>query len=179
MSRALKIAAVILALSLVVPMAAVFSEALFFLVIVALFALFPGKDAAKPRLLKIMPWLWGLSFAASVAVLAARAMGKELIPNDGTTPAITQVELIGTIVVTPLLLRAFLMKKRFFPHLLIASSAAVLALSIHEFATGTQGPREIINLAAEVATEALLTAYLVLKFPAYARSRDSADPASP
>lgn len=129
------------------------------LLIVLIF--FPGPDAKNPRLVRWIPWIWGLNFLAALAFLVAGAMGKSLVGPEADAP--TSGELWATVVFAPLLMATLLKRHVAFKPLLIVSTVLFLGLEAKEYADSLQDGKALLELIGEGSAEIILTSYLLVK----------------
>lgn len=123
--------------------------------------LFPGPDAQNPRLVRWIPWIWGLNFFAAIAFLVAGFMGKSLVGPEANAPTVG--ELWATVVFAPLLIATLLKQHALFKPLLIASTVLFLGLEAKEYSDSLQDGKALLALVGEGSAGIVLTAYLLVK----------------
>jgi hypothetical protein len=158
----LKILAVILLLSLVFTALAAVSAYIITTVVLIVLILFPGKDLENPRIVKLVPWFWGLGMVVAVFFLVMDALGKSIMPGADSRPP-TPAELWSTILFTPPLVWAFVKRNLFFRPILIVSSLVFVGIEFWLYSDSAKHISDVFDLVGNISAEVILTVYLLLR----------------
>lgn len=154
----LKILVVLLALMFVFSIIGAFSEAIIGPVVIMALIMFPGSDPKNPTFFKIFPFLAGLEWLTALVFLCASLAGKNLLPAEANVP--TTPELALTIILTPLLLAAFLKRHRAFIPFMLTSTIIMIGFEGWKFYDGMRTGRDVIELVSSLVTDGLIAAYM-------------------
>jgi amino acid transporter len=137
---------------------AYFMTTVFFLLLI----IFPGPDLEKPRLVKLYPWVMGLSAIVTVVVLFADYRHIDLFGGNPNRPS--GIDLWTSLVFTPFLLWSFIKRNQFFRPLLLLSAAVSIVESgmdfVHTTAVVSSNLLAYLELFGNISSELILTVYL-------------------
>lgn len=127
-----------------------------------LLMMFPGKDPENPRLFKVTPWIWSLSFLSAVTLLLADLFEKDLFGQG--TPKPSNVELAGAVITYLPLMWTFLRRHPLFKPVLIGATVISLGTSIYAYLESTREFDHLIDMWGSLIAEGILVPYLFIKF---------------
>lgn len=157
----LKILVILMLLSAVLSALGPAASSYLFIVGFVALVFFPGKDPQNPRLVRWVPWLWGLNFVAATVLLGAQFIGKDLLTADVDAPS--NAELWATLVFAPVLIWTLIKRHRTFRIVLIIAAVTSLGLQISEYSQSTQDAKATLTLIGESLSELILAVYLFVK----------------
>jgi hypothetical protein len=140
---------------------AAISEFLIVPLVLITLILFPGKDAKNPRLVRFIPWIWGLGAAISLVFLLAELIGRPMASPEMHNP--TLPELWSTVLLTPPLIWALVRRNRFFRPLLIGSAILFTGLEFWIYSESNADIKAIFELVGGASSELILAIYLFIK----------------
>jgi hypothetical protein len=123
---------------------------------------FPGRDPARPRLIRVLPWLWGLNLVAAAAILVLRSGSAGSLPEE--IRELSDFDLWSTLLLSPLLLGTFFYAKRAFKPAAVVSAVVSSAAYLSDYFDGARGLGEGIRATSSVGFEIAITAYLLARF---------------
>ena len=157
----IRIALLIFALSIVIAPLVSLSETIIPLVLIGVLIFFPGKESV-PRLIRWMPYIWGLSFLESVFILIDYLCGSRLFPAE-IYAVIKMNEVILALVFAPALIWSFYRNKSLLAWIVYMNAVISVFISIYNFTLTAGTVKPWIDLSASIATEAVLVAYFYKK----------------
>lgn len=161
----LKILIVLGLLSIVFTILGAVSEFIIAPVLVLALILFPGRDPDRPTLVKVLPWLWGLSALMAALLLVAEFAGKSMFPAGSPQP--TPEELWTTLLVSPVLIWALVTRHRHFRVIVIASTVFMVGMEIYGYLDSSRDLKAVIELTGNLFAELLIAGYLLAKVPGH------------
>lgn len=151
---------IILLSFLVAPLVSL-SEALIPLVLVGVLIYFPGSDS-KPRLIRWLPFLWGLSFIESILIVIDSVAALKMFPAE-IYAIIKMNEVMLTLAFAPAMIWSFYKKTDLFKWLFYANMAISIILSIYNFSATTITTKAWIDMFAGIITDIVLIIYFQKK----------------
>ncbi|MBI3557029.1 MAG: hypothetical protein HY074_12255 [Deltaproteobacteria bacterium] len=131
------------------------------LVLAVSLMLFPGNDLAAPRLVKVMPWFWGLEILVSFVFIALDLAGKKLFESDQRQP--TAIEIWSGIILTAPLIWLIVKRHKAFRPMLVLATLVNLAIGFWVYSGSLGDIKAKFELAGGVSTELLVSIYLLMK----------------
>ena len=123
--------------------------------------LFPGTDQANPRLVKVIPWFWGLEIIVSFIFVALDLAGKKLFESDQRQP--TAIEIWSGIIFTAPLIWLIVKRHKAFRPMLVVATLVNLAIGFWVYSDSIGDVKAKFELAGGVTTELLVSIYLLVK----------------
>ena len=161
-----KISIVLALLSIAGTVLSAVSPSLILPVAAIIIMLFPGPDAANPRLVRWIPWFWALDALVGLVFAIAMLMGKDLFPPEQRHPSM--LEICSSIVMAGPMIWLLVKRHRLFKPVLIFSAVLFSGFSIWDYQTDPSiDLRAKIELISDLLTQVLLTAYLLVKVRAH------------
>ncbi len=151
----------IIILSIVVAPLVSVSEAIIPLALVTVLIYFPG-DGEKPRLIRWLPYIWGLSFIESLIIVIDNVSGAKIFPPE-IYAIIKMNETMLTLAFAPVMIWAFYKKQDLFKWLFYANMVLSMILSFYNFAVDEQTVKNWIDLIASISTDIILIIYFQKK----------------
>ena len=123
--------------------------------------LFPGKTSPK-RLVRVMPWLWVLNFLSAVFILGMIHLMPDRVPSDLKT--FSDLDLWGTLVLSPTLLTTYYRHPRYFKPVLISAAIFSCLSYTYGYSNSDRLLSDLFQLLAAVAFEMTIAFYLVFNY---------------
>jgi len=127
-----------------------------------LLMMFPGPDPENPRLFKVTPWIWSLSFLSAVALLIADLLGKDLFAQGTQKPS--NVELVAAVATYVPLMWTFIKRHPSFRPVLIVATLISLGSSVYAYMDSIRDFDQLIDMWGSLIAEGILVPYLYIKF---------------
>lgn len=130
--------------------------------ILLLLILFPGDDPNAPRLVRLAPALWSLSFLSAVTIAFLLAFNPSAIPPEAGEISIPEVVI--AIVSPPILIWAFYWKPTIMKPLVAISFAATgVAATLGLIDEGVQ-MESLLQFLQTIIVEGIFALYLLARF---------------
>ena len=128
---------------------------------VMIFVVFPGKGA-RPWLVRLAPWLWGLSFLLAFILLLFQNLNSQSLPQELTE--VSSTELWGTVVFVPLLLWGYIRENKPFLWLLWASFSFSMVTESINYWQQSVDFEKLLTLVSFTVADFIFTFYLFRYF---------------
>ena len=128
---------------------------------VMIFIVFPG-NGAKPWLVRLAPWLWGLSFVLAFILLLFQNLGSQTLPQELAEVSVT--ELWGAVLFAPFLLWGYVRENKPFLWILWISFIFSITTESINYWNESLEFEKLLTLASFTLADFIFTFYLFRYF---------------
>lgn len=128
---------------------------------VIVFVVFPGSGV-KPWLVRLAPWLWGLSFVLALILVLFQNLSSQGLPQELTE--VSKTELWGTLIFVPFLLWGYIRENKPFLWILWVSFAFSITTESINYWSESVELEKLLTLVSFTLADFIFTYYLFRYF---------------